>query len=252
MAALAHRLTVVLHQVRSPDNLGAVARLMANFGVRDLVLSDPATLDFYAAQKMAVRGQRALEELRLCRTLDEALQGCVYACGTTSRETARRRTVLTPEEAIERLAEHAERGPVALVFGGEKRGLSDEELARCPDVLAIATTDEQPSMNLAQAAAVMLYLASRTEAKRAAAPNAEATPNTDAAPMKLQQLLETRMKEALLAAGFLNPQAPDHVLGELWRTLSRSSLTLREAELWLGAFASVRRLGSQRAPDETA
>jgi tRNA/rRNA methyltransferase len=231
-------LTVVLHQIRSPDNLGAVARLMANFGFTRLVLSDPVTYAFTQAEKLAIRGERLLETMRVEKGLDGALADCVYACGTTSRQVEGR-VALSPEQAARRLAEHSARGPFALVFGGEKRGLSDEELARCQDLLVIPTRADQPSMNLSQAVAVLLFLCSRqgAEAPEAGAPAAAG----EGARLGTVKVLEGRMGDVLLQAGFLNPQAPEHVLGELLRSLLRSGLSQREAELWLTAFKQLER-----------
>jgi len=225
---------VILHQVRSPDNLGAVARLLANFGVGPLVLSDPATHAFAAARKMAVGAESVLEHMSVTAGLREALAGATYACGTTSRQVEGRPT-RTPEDALSRLAERAARGPVALVLGGEKRGLSDADLDLCQDVLVIPTRPEQPSMNLAQSAAVLLYLWSRATRPEAPAP-LEA-----AAPLRAMAALEERMQEALDQVGYLNAQAPQHILRELMRSLERGGLSKREVELWLGAWDKVRR-----------
>ncbi|HVE81392.1 MAG TPA: RNA methyltransferase [Myxococcales bacterium] len=234
MPTLSEQLVVVLHQVRSPDNLGAVARLMANFGFHALQLSDPVTYAFDSARKMAVRGDQALERMRMARSLAEALEETVYACGTTSRRLEGR-PALSPEIAVERLRAHAARGKVALVLGGEKRGLSDEELGQCQDYLVIDTSADQPSMNLAQAAAVLLYLCSRSGEP----PAPEAAPG---ARHRTMEALRAQMEEALLASGFLNPQAPEHALGELWRSLGRAGLSQREAEMWLSAFKHLARL----------
>jgi tRNA/rRNA methyltransferase len=233
---LAGQLTVVLHQTRSPDNLGAVARVMANFGFSRLVLSDPATYAFRGAERLAVKGEGVLEGMAVARDLPEALTDCVYAVGTTSRTQLRGRTSLTPEEAVRRLAQERARGRVALVLGGEQRGLSDEELAHCADVLVIPTSEVQPSMNLAQAAAVLLYLCGREGAQ---APTSEAA--EPGARMGTLNALGQRMQEVLLKAEFLNPQAPEHVLHELERTLLRARLSQREAELWLTAFKHLER-----------
>ncbi|HVG58700.1 MAG TPA: RNA methyltransferase [Hyalangium sp.] len=234
--ALARQLTVVLHQTRSPDNLGAVARVMANFGFWRLILSDPATYAFRGAERLAVKGEGVLEGMAVARDLPEALTECVYAVGTTSRTQLRGRTSLTPEEAVRRLAQESARGRVALVLGGEQRGLSDEELAHCADVLVIPTSEVQPSMNLAQAAAVLLYLCGREGAQ---APTSEAA--EPGARMGTLNALGQRMQEVLLSAQFLNPQAPEHVLHELERTLLRAQLSQREAELWLTAFKHLER-----------
>ena len=243
----AANLTVVLHQTRSPDNLGAVARVMANFGFHRLILSDPATYAFKSAERLAVKGERVLEGLAVARDLPEALKDCVYAVGTTSRTQIEGRLALTPEEAAGRLAEHSRRGRVALVLGGEQRGLSNEELAFCPDFLVIPTDEVQPSMNLAQAAGVLLYLCSR-ETRGPVAPVAPPPELAEGARMGTVNALGERMRQVFLEAQFLNPQAPEHVLRELERSLLRAELTQREAELWLTAFKHVDRKMKGGAP----
>ncbi|MGE6763231.1 RNA methyltransferase [Corallococcus interemptor] len=235
-------LTVVLHQTRSPDNLGAVCRVMANFGFERLVVSEPFVEDFSLAEKMAVKGGHILAGMRVAPTLQEALEDCVYVVGTTSRTQVEKRTPLTPEDAARRLAEESTRGRVGLLFGGEQRGLSDEDLTHCQDLLVIPTSDVQPSMNLAQSSAVLLYLCHRQGLT-----SAPVAPREEEAGARLGTLnaLSGRMRAAMLAADFLNPQAPEHVLHELERTLMRARLTQREAELWLNAF---KHLGRAVAP----
>lgn len=226
---------VVCHQLRSAENLGSIARVMANFGASKLVLSDPLTHDFRGAEQLAVGAEDVVRSVAVAQSLDEALSKCVFAVGSTSRAEVPRVRALTPEEGAALLAEHSARGPVALVLGGEKRGLSNDELARCQAMVVIPTGEAQPSMNVASAAAVLLYACARSQ--RAAAAEAE-----QGAPLELVQRLEARAKEVLLRAEFLNPQAPDHVLRELMRSLVKGKLTLREAELWLGAFEQLGRL----------
>ena len=222
MAYLRDNLTIVAHQIRSADNLGALARLMANFGYHRLVLSQPRTYTFPAAKKLAVHAE-------------------VLACGTTSRRKIKGREVLTPEDGIARLSEACAHGPVALVLGGEKRGLSDAELALCQEVIAIPTLPNQPSMNVAQASAVLLYLAFRD-----VSPMRKPSEGAGAS-LATVHALEMVLRDVLLQSGFLNPQAPDRVLLELSRSLVRGRLTKREAEMWLSAFEHVRRvLGSPR------
>jgi tRNA/rRNA methyltransferase len=236
VAYLRENLTIVVHQIRSPDNLGALARLMANFGYHRLVLSQPRTYTFRAAEKLAVRAESHLEGIQLAPDLPSALESAVFACGTTSRREIKGRKVLTPEEGVARLREAAKRGRVAVVFGGEKRGLSDAELAHCQEVVAIPTEPAQPSMNLAQAAAVLLYLGSREEQLPG-----EVSENPGA-PLSTVHALEAVLREVMLKAGFLNPQAPDYVLRELSRSLVRGRLAKREAEMWLSAFEHLRRV----------
>lgn len=235
MGDMSARLTVVLHQIRSPDNLGAVARLMANFGLEKLALSDPATYGFTAAKKLAVGAEPLLDHIRLYRSLPDALGDAIFAVGTTSRHL-RNREVLDPEEGVRRVAKNARHGEVALVFGGEKRGLSDEELAWCQEVIRIPTCAAQQSMNVAQAAAVLLYLCHREcrSAPFSAKPEARAT-------LSLVSQLQNAMEPVLVHAGFLNLQSPKRALRVLLRPLLRGEITRREAEMWLAAFRQLRR-----------
>lgn len=228
-------LLVICDQLRSVDNLGAIARVMANFGFEELVLSNPVTHDFRGADRLGVKADPVLGRMAVAMSLQEALQSCVFAVGTTSRSSVKRRRVMAPEEGVELLRAHGQRGKVALVLGGEKRGLSDVELELCQEIIAVPTPGPQPSMNIAQAASVLLYLASR-----AGAPS-HPTPSGEGAKLELIATLERRMEDVLLAAEFLNPQAPGHVLHELTRSLTRGHLTGREAQLWLSAFEHLKR-----------
>jgi tRNA/rRNA methyltransferase len=259
---LRRQLRVVLHQVQSPENLGAVARLLANFEVQVLRLSDARVEDLSEAHRTAVRAGPVLEAAETTAGLEQALADVVYVLGTSGRETLRGRIPVTPEEGVARLRDHARRGPVALLFGGERRGLSDSELALCQDVACIPTSEAQPSMNLAQAAAVMLYLCARVDgaggerpaevdgADAAAPLGPGATPTVDVAsgstaeegaPQLLRGVLRRRMERALRAADALNPQSPLPVLDEMLRALDRARLSRREAELWAIAFKQLAR-----------
>lgn len=233
------RLSVVLHQVRVPENLGAVARVMANFELSTLVLADPLTYAVRDAERTAIRASKVLDGMRMTATLSEALAPSVFAIGTTSRKVEGRPS-RTPEEGASLLARNAARGPVALVLGGEKRGLSDAELTLCQEVVAIPTGATQPSMNLAQAAAVLLYTCAREpEPGEPSAPTGEPVP--EGASAALVDALRGRMRTVLSRRGFLNPQAPDHVLAELLRTLTRGAPSRREIEMWLTAFKKLDR-----------
>lgn len=244
--SLPQKLRVVLHQTQGADNLGAVARLCANFGVAELWLAETHLPDLEAARPMAVHAGHVLDAVNSVPTLPEALGDVVFAMGTTSRTSLRGMPTLSPEEAMAMLAEHARRGPVALVLGGERRGMSDEDLAHCQQALVIPTRPEQPSMNLAQAAAVLLYLASREGSSEAPA---EAPKG---APLRLVQALDGWMQQVLLEVDFLNPRGPGPILAEMRHALTRSNLTEREAQLWLSAFkAMARRLVKPQVPPGT-
>jgi tRNA/rRNA methyltransferase len=233
---LRRQLRIVLHQIQSAENLGAVARLVANFGFPVLRLSDPHLEDTEPAQRLAVHAGHVLASTERVARLEDAVADAVYVLGTSGRDALRGRAPVTPEEGVARLRAAAERGPVALVLGGERRGLSDVELALCQDVACIPAPGPQPSLNLAQAAAVVLYLASRADE----APLPDVTPDPGA-PQALREVLRRRMERALRAADGLNPQSPLPVLDEMLRALDRARLSRREAELWAAAWKQLAR-----------
>jgi tRNA/rRNA methyltransferase len=216
-----------------------VARLLANFDVRVLRLSESLVEELPEARRMAVHAGQVLDSAERTAGLEQALRDAVYVLGTSGRERLRSRLPVSPEEGVARLLDHARRGPVALVFGGERRGLSDSELALCQDVTCIPTSTEQPSMNLAQAAAVLLYLCARSDA--AAVEEVAQHPVEEGPPQALRSVLRQRMERALLAADVLNPQSPLPILDEMLRTLDRAGLSRREAELWAIAFKQLAR-----------
>lgn len=231
---------VVCHQLRSPENLGAVCRVMANFGCERLVLSEPMTHDFRRAESTAVHAEGVLANVAVAQSLPEALGSVVYAVGSSSRTLLKRRTPLTPAQAAVRLAEHAARGQVAWVLGGEKRGLSDEDLSLCHDVVVIDTDARQPSMNISHALAVLLHASSAHD-------RPDAVPEVEGASAALVGRLEDVFRAAMEDAGFFERNAPSHIQKELMRSLVRHGITRREAELWLSVFTHVRRVSAPAA-----
>lgn len=240
MASL-DQMSIVLHRPRSLDNVGAVARLVKNFGLGRLWLVDPHSYSFDRAHKLAVGAEEVVDQVFVERDLPTALGAFTYSVGTSSRELRGRRS-LHPSEVAERLA--AQGGTCALVFGEEKRGLSDDELACCQEVCRIPSAAAQPSLNLAQACAVLAYAVAGAPAPPA--------PRAPAASQAQLWALRARLGEALVPADFVNPQAPERILAELLRPLERAQLTPRELELWSNALRKVAlalaRGGERRGP----
>ncbi len=228
---------VVCHQLLYAENLGSIGRVMSNFGCQQLILSAPITHDFRGMERTGVKADAVLSSFTIADSLPEALGEVVFALGTSSRPALKRQERLSPEDGVALLFEHSKRGKVALVLGGEKRGLSDDELAHCHAVVAIETSDVQPSMNLAQAAAVLLFLCSRL--KRDPVEAGDMPP--PGASMQLLARLESLMHETLGMAEFINLQTPKQSVDALLHTLVRNQLSQHEAALWISAFAHLRR-----------
>lgn len=229
MSTLA-QVVFVLHRPRSLDNVGAVARVVKNFGIGRLVLVNPLSYSFDRARKLAVGAEDVLEGMFVHRRLEDALAETTFSAATSSRQL-KRRPSLNPAQLGARVAANA--GRVAVVFGEEKRGLSDEDLAPCQEVCRIPTEPEQPSMNLAQSAAVLAY------ALHAAGHPATELPAPPRATHADLAAAVAEARRALMMGGFLNRQNPELVLAELSRTWERAALSPREAELWRNAFRKL-------------
>lgn len=227
---------LVLLRPRNPENLGAIARVMKNFGMDDWAIAALGTHDFAAARRVAVHAAELLERPRVVATLDEAVADCTWVVGTSSRRVAGKRRLSPTEVAREALA-RAHEGRTAIVFGDERSGLTNADVHRCHDLSAIPTADAQPSLNLAQAVLVYAWELRQAALAAAAAPRPTAPVGvTDADLVSMEEALRT----ALRGAGFLaGPER--HALRDLVATLRRARLSKREARLWLSALHTLGR-----------
>jgi tRNA (cytidine32/uridine32-2'-O)-methyltransferase len=208
---------IVLLRPRNADNLGAVARAMKNFGLTDWVVvsPNPQLLEVPGMNRLAVKAGELLESVRRVETMKEAIADCTWVVGTTMRKIDGRRR-LTPKA----VAERGRGEQLALVFGDERSGMSNEDLEQCHDLSAIPTSDEQPSLNLAQAVLVYAY-------ELWGAPQVEGPAAVGASDGLLRQV----------------GQSLDEVLGgphdALMQTLVRARLSRREAEHWQAALRAT-------------
>lgn len=151
---------VVLVRPRDPNNIGACARAMANFGLRDLRVVEPFPPVWREATS-AVGATDIMQSAAQLNSLNEALQDCTFSLAATAlRNRDVVQEVITLPRLNERLATVAA-ARVALVFGNEKTGLSNEDIERCDAILNIPTVAKQPSINLAQAVILTCYELSR-------------------------------------------------------------------------------------------
>lgn len=167
---------VVLCGVRHPGNVGAAARAIKTMGLSDLVLVAPETpWRTEEARWLAHESEDLFDGARECGDLAGAVADCVLVVGTTSRRRHRDLRFLDPEGAAALLREAANSGPVAIVFGSERTGLTNDELALCHHVARIPAAVVQPSLNLAQCVMLFAYEWHRAaDAKRPAARRAPA------------------------------------------------------------------------------
>ncbi len=250
------KVRIVLHRPQSADNIGAVARAMKNFGLSRLAIVAPpswagrprsggpgtAREDVLArARRLARHASDVLEAAEVHADLRGALGPASWTCGTTSR-AVEGRPFLDPAALAAEVARRSVQGEVAVVFGQERRGLSDAELELCQAVCSIPTSPAYDSMNLAQSVAVLAYEIGR--------PRQVPTPQPAAAEPARHATVEAlwdRLKALLGAAGYLNPQNPEHILADLRRLLARAEPTQREVELLVAAVRALERTLRERA-----
>jgi TrmH family RNA methyltransferase len=226
---------VVLIRPTLAENVGAVARSMGHFGLGELVLvegvsaTDPKALAVSAGHEALLHASRRVE------SLEAALAGATLVVGTTARPqaTVDRRAVL-PDEAAALARDHAASGPVALVFGTEKSGMTNEELRRCHQLVTIPG-EAEACLNLAQAATICFYewrLASLSAA------SADRPLTAVAAEAGLDDLAG-RIAEALSRVGALKPREAESKTHTLRRILSQARLSADEAAMVQGLLRAA-------------
>ena len=227
-------LRVVLVSPRNPLNIGAAARAMSNFGCTRLRLVNPYDVAFREARS-AVRAGYILEQAQVFETVAEAVADCTLVAGTTA---AAKRDLHLPlhrlEAAGDLLRTHLAAGPVALLFGSEKFGLSNEDMSHCHWLLRIPTRDEHGSMNLGQAVAICLYELRREtqEAARRFAPPPQATSED------FERLTEL-LRDILARSGYVNERVSRSGELKLRRLIRRLGMPAHDVETWLGMLRQI-------------
>ena len=235
---MAKQVRFVLVRPEASENVGAAARVMRNFGFQDLILVEPRLTRPERAYVVAHRAEDIVLSATHVTRLDEALGDCVRAFATSRRSGKRRGHSLTLEDAARESA--AIPGPVAWVFGPESNGLAAIEIEHCSDRVFIPTAPEHPSLNLAQAVAVVSY-----ELHRAATQKSK-TRKTREAPLEEREALYQHLEEALSAIGFLSPGTARARMSELRRLVERSRPSPNEVRFLRGIARRMARAGELR------
>lgn len=221
---------VVLHEPQDLVNIAHVVRGVKNFGFRDLRLVKPREWDAFRVEGIAHQTQDVLARVQVCDSLEAALADCIHVVGCTARGRTAKRNVQRPREAAAEMTTLAERGPVALLFGREDKGLSNEALDRCHRIVTIPTQASYASLNLGHAVVVMLYelaLARGAEQQPFKAPRREAEP---AAAADLERLFGD-VERALAAIDFFKTRNAEAIMRTMRELTHRAPLDAREVKL---------------------
>ena len=227
---------IVLVGTTHPGNIGAVARAMKNMGQTDLVLVNPRHFPHEDATARASGADDILDSTRVVESLPDALTDCIYVAGASARSRTIGWPAMMPRECAERLLAEAQNGTVAIVFGPEKSGLTNEDLDRCHTLLTIPTDPGFSSLNLAMAVQVMTY-----ELRVAAIENRVQDPKSDV-PLASGDELEhfyAHLEQVLIDSGYLDPDNPRLLMRRLRRLFSRAEPDRDEINILRGILKSV-------------
>lgn len=229
---------IVLVEPSGPLNVGAIARVMKNFGLQRLTLVNPQCDPLSAEAKlMAVHAVGVLEAAVIVETLPVALQGCQRAIATTARDRTLSGVMEPPRIALPWLI--APPIDVALIFGPEYRGLSNEELNYAQRFVRIPSSDIYPSLNLAQAVAICCYelsLAANLEGTVTTGPKAA---TGDIAPLDMLEGYYQQLESLLLKIGYLYPHTAASRMEKFRQLFNRTQLETVEVAMLRGILTQM-------------
>jgi tRNA/rRNA methyltransferase len=244
----AENVSVVLVATQQPGNIGSAARAMYNMGLRRLKLVNPANRLNQECQKMAGKAIDLVLEASLHESLSEAVADDHLVVGTSSaRDRKSRQKVHTPREIAPLLAEQASLHRIALVFGPERGGLTEEQLSLCQYLVSIPADIDYPVLNLAQAVLILtyeLFLAS---------PLSRPGEDLQLTSQEQREEMFCHIERVLLAIGFLSSENPGHIMRSIRRFLGKAELTDRDVRIVRGIMAQMEwyaREGHRLPPDK--
>lgn len=233
------RIRIVLVEPTHPGNIGAAARAMKTMGLRSLVLVRPHGFPCAAATAMAAGADDLLVRAQVTDSLQAALGGCGWVIGTSARTRTIPWPVHDPREAAARALVMAEEAEVAVVFGREHAGLTNDELELCQAVVRIPSDPDFGSLNLGAAVQVLAYeLRMQWLAGRQAAVEMV----NDAPPATSDDMarLYAHLEETMIETGFLDPAKPRRLMRRVRRLFNRAGLDRNEVNIIRGFLTAVR------------
>lgn len=228
---------IVLVGTTHPGNIGAVARAMKNMGLHDLVLVQPRYFPHPEATARASGADDLLEGARVVERLGEAVEDCVFVAGASARSRSINWPCLDAHDAAAKAIAESARGNVALVFGPEKSGLSNEDLDHCNALLSIPTNPEFSSLNLAMAVQVVTYEIRSQQSEAIPEFETDVPPATSGA----MEHFYAELEKLLLEVRFLDPENPRHLMRRLRRLYVRASPDQNEINILNGILNAIER-----------
>ncbi len=240
---------VVLSHTSHPGNIGAAARAMKTMGLETLYLINPKRFPDKMAEDMATGAGDVLRNAVVCGSLDEALHGTVFVAAMTARLRDISLEVLTPREAMPRLAQHAAQTQVALLFGNEMSGLTNEEVGKSDILVRIPANPEFSSLNLASAVQVVCY-----ELCVALDHTGFKLKQVEVEPAKHEELemLYVHLEQTLKQIGFFKTKSVNKLMMKLRRLYARARLEQEEVNILRGILRASTEYNARLKQDKVS
>lgn len=236
---LLENITIVLQHPRIPENIGTAARAMHNMGIKRLVVVNPGNYDIDRIKKTATHeASDIVDTIERYDDLKEALARYNYIVGTTARQGKQRQAIDTPGQLAEKLISVSQKNRIAVLFGPEDRGLTNDDLRNCHTLVNIPT-DKFSSLNLGQAVMILCYemfLAGRKNA-------GEFSPRL-AGRHELEGMYD-QVKNILIKINFINTKSPDYWMDNFRSFFNRLPLRSKEVRIIRGICRQVDRFGDK-------
>lgn len=228
-----NNVAIVLNRPRFPENIGSAARAASNMGVARLVVVSPENCDLDRVMTLATHAAiDVVENILYFEDLRDALAPYNYVIGTTARLGGQRQTVLRPEQMAAGLVPISQDNQIAILFGPEDRGLTNEEIRLCHQLVTIPTA-EFSSLNLAQAVMVLCYELFKTNTPKAKG----ATPRL-ATRIELDGMYD-QIKDILVRINYIQPENPDYWMNKLRYFFTRLQLRAGEVSIIRGICRQI-------------
>ena len=229
---------IVLIATSHPGNIGSTARAMKTMGLNSLYLVTPKSFPDSKANELAAGADDVLEHAVVTQTLDEALAGCQIVLGTSARPRGISLPGLTPASCAEMVFNYPENTQIAVVFGREHSGLTNEELLKCHYHIHIPSNPEYSSLNLAQAVQIIAY----ELRMKFLVPKAHVSLRQDefASVDEVEQFYE-HLKAVFIETQFLKEANPRRLMQRVRRLFNRVSLEKMEVNLLRGMLSQVQK-----------
>jgi len=218
-------ITIVLNKPKYPGNIGSVARCAKNMGIDRIIVVAGEDLDRDVMKQMATHfAARIVDRIQYFDSLEKSLAGFQCIVGTTARVGRARGPVISPRQMAEHLIDISQNNAVALLFGPEDTGLTNDNLCHCHLLVTIPSTEHFKSINLSHAVMILCYelFVAQTGYIETFAPQL-------ASSVEIEGMYD-QMKSLLMKIGFLNPENPDHWMMHIRRLLSRTKLFSKEVK----------------------